>query len=251
VSNLVPFEFETNNVRIIMDENNQPMFVAKDVATVLGYANVKEAIKRHCRTGSRKLYPIIDSLGRTQNVRVIYEPDVYRLIIGSRLPSAQRFERWVFEEVLPSIRKTGQYQIQPQTPTLNDPVLQALTIMLAELDAVKSNQARMSQEQAEMDQRQREAELNSLKRDRKLARNQAELDRKFQAIETAQDYFTMLGWWHLTFTTPLDNTKAAKYGRMASRYCREHGFEIGQISDPRFGLVNTYPREVLELLFLD
>jgi hypothetical protein len=144
--------------------------------------------------------------------------------------------------------RTGKLQPQQQ---IQDPALASLHVtlaaqmqILAELDAVKSKQA-------EIDQRQREAELNSLKRDRKLARDQARLDRKFQAIETAQDYFTMLGWWHLTFTMPLDNTKAAKYGRMASRYCREHGFEIGQISDPRFGLVNTYPREVLELLFLD
>jgi hypothetical protein len=136
--------------------------------------------------------------------------------------------------------RTG--KLQPKT--LNDPTLQAVSIMLAEIDALKTRQ--MAVERA-----QREAELNSLKRDRKLARNQAQLDRKFQAIETAQDYFTILGWWHLTFTTPLDNTKAAKYGRMASRYCREHNFEIGQVQDPRFGLVNTYPREVLELLFLD
>jgi hypothetical protein len=92
---------------------------------------------------------------------------------------------------------------------------------------------------------------NTLKRDRKLARNQAKLEYRLDAIETAQDYFTILGWWHLTFSEPLDNTKAAKYGKIASRYCREHGFEIGQVQDPRFGLVNTYPREVLELLFLD
>jgi anti-repressor protein len=100
-------------------------------------------------------------------------------------------------------------------------------------------------------QEQREVTQAVIKRDKKRAREQAKLEYRLDSIETAQDYFTILGWWHLTFSDPLDNTKAAKYGRMASRYCREHGFEIGQISDPRFGLVNTYPREVLELLFLD
>ena len=59
--------------------------------------------------GWQKLHPILDSLGRTQEVRVLTEPDVLRLIVSSTLPAAERFEKWVFEEVLPSIRKTGQY----------------------------------------------------------------------------------------------------------------------------------------------
>jgi anti-repressor protein len=79
-------------------------FVGKDVADRLGYADPTTAIRSHCR-GVQKLHPILDSLGRKQEVRVLAEPDVLRLIVGSRLPAAERFERWVFEEVLPAIRK--------------------------------------------------------------------------------------------------------------------------------------------------
>lgn len=111
---LITFNFENNNVRIFQDENGQPLFVAKDVATILGYVNTKDAVSRFCH-GVVKHDPISDSLGRTQNVRVIYEPDLYRLTFGSKLESAVRFQNWVFEEVLPTIRKTGQYQTTPAT----------------------------------------------------------------------------------------------------------------------------------------
>jgi prophage antirepressor-like protein len=66
----------------------------------------------HCR-GVAKRYPISDSLGRTQEVRVLGEPDVLRLIVNCSLPAAQEFERLVFEEILPTIRKTGSYSVKP------------------------------------------------------------------------------------------------------------------------------------------
>lgn len=109
---------QSDNVRIIVDENNTPMFVAKDVANALGYVDTTNAIKHHCR-GVAKHHPITDSLNRKQNVRVIYEPDVYALIFGSKLPSAVKFQDWVFNEVLPTIRKTGQYQAKPKADKRN------------------------------------------------------------------------------------------------------------------------------------
>ena len=110
---LITFNFENNNVRIFQDENGQPLFVAKDVATILGYKDTVSAIKQFCK-GVVKHHPLITN-GGNQNVRVIYEPDLYRLTFGSKLESAVRFQNWVFEEVLPTIRKTGQYQATPAT----------------------------------------------------------------------------------------------------------------------------------------
>jgi hypothetical protein len=104
---VVPFQSDSQ-IRVLTDEQQNPLFVAVDVATALGYRNTAEAIKQHCR-GVVKYDPIVDNLGRVQTVRVITEPDLYRLIMGSRLPEAERFERWVFEEVLPAIRKHGRY----------------------------------------------------------------------------------------------------------------------------------------------
>lgn len=108
MSNLIPFQFESYSLRVITGDNGEPLFVGKDLCEALGYSNPNDAMKQHCR-GVAKRYPIVDSLGRTQEARVLTEPDMYRLIAGSQLPAAQRFEAWVFDEVLPSIRKTGSY----------------------------------------------------------------------------------------------------------------------------------------------
>ena len=112
---LQQFNFQDHTVRVVLDEDNQPMFVAKDIATILGYADTSKAINTHCG-GVVILRPISDSLGRSQEMRVIYEPDLYRLIFGSKLPSAQQFQNWVFEEVLPSIRTKGAYNLTDNPP---------------------------------------------------------------------------------------------------------------------------------------
>ena len=116
MSELNVFAFDSQAVRVVMVDG-QPWFVGKDVACVLGYKDTTNAIKLHCR-GVAKHHPILDSLGRTQEVRIISEPDMLRLIVGSKLPAAERFERWVFEEVLPSIRKTGQYKMHQEAQRL-------------------------------------------------------------------------------------------------------------------------------------
>lgn len=98
------------------EENGQILFCGKDVAKALGYKNPNKAIGDHCR-GITKRYPIQDSLGRTQEAVFISEPDLYRLITHSKLPTAEKFERWVFEEVLPAIRRTGGYMVAAKDET--------------------------------------------------------------------------------------------------------------------------------------
>jgi prophage antirepressor-like protein len=113
MSKIIPLLFQHHEKKheiraAIID--GQEHFVGKDVCSALGYADSTTAIRSHCR-GVQKLHPISDSLGRTQETRVLTEADVLRLIVNSTLPSAVAFERWVFEEVLPSIRRTGAYQL--------------------------------------------------------------------------------------------------------------------------------------------
>lgn len=108
MSNITPFKFDNHSVRVITDENGEPLFVGKDICDALGYADHVNALKQHCR-GVVKRHPIADNLGRMQETRVLTEPDMMRLIVNSTLPAAQEFERLVFEEILPTIRKTGKY----------------------------------------------------------------------------------------------------------------------------------------------
>ena len=94
-----------------LEENGEVLFCASDVAKALGYAKPENAISRHCRATLKRGTPIS---GKMQDINFIPEGDVYRLIARSKLPSAEQFERWVFDEVLPSIRKHGAY-MTPET----------------------------------------------------------------------------------------------------------------------------------------
>lgn len=105
----VIFTFEEQSVRTL-GSNNSPLFVAVDVASVLGYKNTKDAILRHVDTEDLIKQEITDKLGRAQTVNCVNESGLYALIFGSKLESAKRFKRWVTSEVLPAIRKTGRYE---------------------------------------------------------------------------------------------------------------------------------------------
>ena len=95
------------SVRILY-EDGKPLFCATDVAKALGYSRPKDAVTAHCHGAVKRR--LIDSMGRNQQANFLPEGDVYRLITHSKLPSAEQFEHWVFDEVLPSIRQTGGYQ---------------------------------------------------------------------------------------------------------------------------------------------
>lgn len=99
------FVFEGTKVRT-MSINGASWFVARDVAQVLGYAKPGNAIARHCKGSLKRGIP---TSGGLQEMAVISEGDVYRLIFGSNLKAAERFEEWVVAEVLPSIRRRGMY----------------------------------------------------------------------------------------------------------------------------------------------
>ncbi|MBB3103741.1 Bro-N domain-containing protein [Azomonas macrocytogenes] len=105
---VVPFEFEAKEIRTLLIDD-QPWFCAKDVCAVLGYVNDSDAIKKHCREKGVAKRDSLTSGGK-QSLTFINEGNLYRLIIKSRKPEAQRFESWVCDEVLPAIRKHGRYE---------------------------------------------------------------------------------------------------------------------------------------------
>lgn len=92
-------------------------FVANDIAKALGYSVPKDAVTRHCKGAMKQRYL---TEGGEQEIKVIPEGDVYRLIIRSKLPKAEEFEKWVFDEVLPSIRQTGNYISEANQYSIQD-----------------------------------------------------------------------------------------------------------------------------------
>ncbi len=104
------FNFENHEVRSLLI-NDEPYFVGKDVADVLGYADTNQAIRKHVDNEDR-LTRRFDGTGQSRDMTIINESGLYSLVLSSKLPSAKKFKRWVTSEVLPSLRKTGQYQVK-------------------------------------------------------------------------------------------------------------------------------------------
>ena len=102
------FDFDGSGIRTLTIDD-EPYFVGKDVAEVLGYERPTKAIQDHVDEEDKDAVPIQDSIGRMQRTPVINESGLYSLILGSKLPEAKRFKRWVTSEVLPSLRRNGMY----------------------------------------------------------------------------------------------------------------------------------------------
>ena len=116
---ITPFNFAGCEVRSIADEDGQPWFVGKDVCRALEHTNHNKALGR-LPVDERKGVTISYPLGGPQMTTIINEPGVYRLIVTSRVPAAERFKHWLVHEVLPALRKTGRYQMPGSADPLGD-----------------------------------------------------------------------------------------------------------------------------------
>ena len=110
-NNIVAFKYEEQQVRTI-DKNGEPWFVGKDVAEILGYSDTAQAVRKHIDNEDKGVVEMTTPGGK-QPVTIINESGLYSLILSSKLPTAKEFKHWVTSEVLPSIRKTGEYKITP------------------------------------------------------------------------------------------------------------------------------------------
>ena len=134
-----------DGIRMVQDENKEVWFVADDVCKILGYnKKTADVIKAHCGkvTDSKDLVEgetelckkiTVDTKGGKQAMIAINEPDLYRLIMRSRMPDARKFEKWVVEDVLPTIRKTGKYTVRRKIDYA--PATDATTVAPAEESA--------------------------------------------------------------------------------------------------------------------
>lgn len=122
---------EFGYIRTFTDNGGKLWFCGSDVAKGLGYSNPRDAVGRHCRCVAKHDVPHPQATDKNIEMAFISEGDVYRLITHSKLPSAERFESWVFDEILPSIRKTGGYNADATMQS----VVQTLATMQRVLEA--------------------------------------------------------------------------------------------------------------------
>lgn len=143
------FNFENQEVRTQVI-NNDPWFVGKDVAEILGYVKPLNAIAAHVDEDDSLKQGVIDSIGREQQTILINESGLYALIFGSKLENAKRFKRWVTSEVLPTIRKTGGYQI----------VMSQEDIMIATLETQKQLKQEVANVKVDVAELKKEIDLS-------------------------------------------------------------------------------------------
>jgi prophage antirepressor-like protein len=112
---LTIFDYEQKEVRTAINEKGEPLFCLKDVCEILELSNVSQVNSRLDPNGVIS-NDVIDNMGRKQTANFINEPNLYNVIFQSRKDTAKKFQDWIYNEVLPSIRKTGQYSVNSIPP---------------------------------------------------------------------------------------------------------------------------------------
>jgi len=203
------YSFESSNVRIIV-EDGEPLFCASDVCKALGHSNTPKALADHCsQDGITKRYTV-DSLGRNQSSSFIDERNLYRLVMRSKLPSAEKFQDWVCGEVLPSIRKTGKYATnQLEAPKSYKEAVQQL---LCQLEKNEALQAKNLQLENKIEEDAPKVEFC----DKVVADNDAmTITRAAKLINypprKLKDYIRRIGWLYANSDTPMQSTITSGY----------------------------------------
>lgn len=134
MENLQVFRNEQFGEIRTIEENGKIFLCGSDCAKALGYKDAAKALKQHCKEDGWAFRPVTDRLGRKQNTKFITEGNLYRLITHSELPSAESFESWVFDEVLPSIRKHGGYIAGQETMSGDELIARALLVAQSKIE---------------------------------------------------------------------------------------------------------------------
>lgn len=120
MSALTIFNFENTPIQTIV-ENNEIFFRATQLAELLQYKNPHDALRKHVDSDDLAKREIVNTINKRAQVLFVNESGMYSLVLSSKLEQAKKVKRWVTSEVLPAIRKTGKYQLQPQQLALPEP----------------------------------------------------------------------------------------------------------------------------------
>jgi prophage antirepressor-like protein len=210
---IIPFEYESKQVRVIQDEDGNPEWVAKDVCHILDMDVTQTRRLDDDEKGLRE----IQTPGGPQNLVTVNEPGLYTLIIRSNKPEAKKFRKWITSEVLPAIRRSGKYEIDN----------------ISEIDLIIQSAQSL-----------KKFELKQIEHDNRLST----LEAKSHQNSGQTGYWTITAWCRLN-NIKIGLDEAMKRGREAARLSNEWGAEISKVPDERFGFVNSYREDVLEEIF--
>ena len=229
------FNFEGCNIRTTVDTCGNPWFVAKDVCDLLEHSDVSMTVKR--LEEDEKGTSIICTLGGDQSMTTINESGLYSLIVTSRKPEAKRFKKWVTAEVLPSIRKKGSYRVQPNS-VLPTTYIQALEHLIA---TEKQKEAALLALDVAVATK---AEIGSRREATSMAKASSAVRERNKALEE-------LGRAKSTATIRAVNkaTGGDYQFKQLKDWCNYKEVQIGRVTDPLYGKVNTYPAAAWQAVY--
>lgn len=201
-----------HNIRVV-EINGEPWFIAGDVALALGYRDAYNATR--WLMDSEKATHQVSTPGGLQEVTIVSEAGLYRMIMRSNKEKAVDFQMWIAHEVMPSIRKTGGYVIARQ--------LSAAELILHQAQRLVEHERAISEIRGDV----------------------TVLSARMDGIEQKTGWVAALGFSKLR-GLPTDNPSTARLGREAARICRARNVKPGKVDNAVFGEVGLYPVDVLE-----
>lgn len=151
MNNLIIFKNEEFGEIRSIEIKNEPYFIGKEIAEVLGYSNPLKAIREHVDEEDKGVNEMVTPGGK-QNMILINESGLYSLIMSSKLANAKKFKRWVTSEVLPSIRKTGGYIAGEENMTEDELVLKAMTVLNTKVENLKLKNKQLQEDNEKQNQ---------------------------------------------------------------------------------------------------
>lgn len=224
--NLEIFKNENFEIRVAVDENNEPLFCLADVCKALGLTNasvVKDAILSEFELDKLNLGSFDTGYG-VKEFTMITEPQLYFVLMRSDKPKAKPFRMFVNKEVLPSIRKTGSYTNKP---------LNQLDYMQLQLNYLKEQDKKIYALENKTDE---------------IHKEQLKVKHNINRLLGNDNYMTLIAFMNLHGISQ-KGLHIPSLGKKATKLSNEQGAPMGAVIDPRYGRVNTYDTEILKQIF--
>lgn len=224
--NLEIFKNENFEVRVAVDENNEPLFCLSDVCKVLGLDGVNKvanAIKSEFELGELNTGSFDTGYG-VKEFTMITEPQLYFVLMRSDKPNAKPFRMFVNKEVLPSIRKTGSYTQKP---------LNSIDYLQMQLNLMKEQDRKIHELEDKTDE---------------IHKEQLKAKHNINRLLSNDRYMTIIAFMNL-YGISQKGHHIPSLGKKAKKLSNEQGAFMGAVIDPRYGRVNTYDVEILKQLF--
>ena len=236
------FEREEFGAVRVVEYNGEPWFVARDVARALGYVDTTQAVRTHCEKAND--FRGVEMTPTATPIKIIPEEDVYALIFGSHLESAKKFRRWLCDEVLPSLRKTGSYSLaMPQT------YAEALRALAAEVELREAVEAQKALAEEQRDEAIRtKAEIGSRREATSMATASAAVrqrDALADKLGEGKHWKSVKAIWWLESVFAPSRGMYSVVGKKLTQLGERMGKPSREIEDAHYGTVKAHHVDVI------